>query len=90
MLTVYKYAVPVEDYFSLELSQGAKILTVQVQHDSPQIWALVNPESPTETRHFRLAGTGHSIQENGEVLNYLGTFQLARGGFIGHLFEIKK
>jgi len=28
MFTVYKYDVPVEDYSSLDLPEGAKILTV--------------------------------------------------------------
>ena len=71
---IYKYAAPGEDYFSLELPRGAKILTVQVQDDEPQIWALVNPENPTELRSFHLAGTGHPIEETEEDLNYIGTF----------------
>ncbi|MBU2634917.1 hypothetical protein KJ841_00375 [Patescibacteria group bacterium] len=79
-----------EDYFSLDLPEGAKILTVQEQHGEPQIWALVNPGSPTETRNFRLAGTGHPIKGDKELLNYVGTFQLAGGSFIGHLFELRK
>jgi len=79
-----------EDYFSLKLPKGAKILTVQVQRDKPQLWALVNPKSPAETRNFRLVGTGHLIKESEENLNYIGTFQLFNGDFIGHLFEIRK
>jgi len=90
MLTVYKYTVPVDDYFSLDLPRGAKILAVQEQHGEPQVWALVNPGNPTETRKFRLAGTGHPIKEDEGLLNYIGTFQLAGGSFIGHLFELGK
>jgi len=90
MLMIYKYTVPVMDYFSLDLPRGAKILTVQEQYDKPQIWALVNPEGLVETRNFRLAGTGHPIKETEKILNFVGTFQLRRGSFIGHLFEIKK
>ena len=78
-----------EDYFSLNLPEGAKILTVQEQHGGAQVWALVNPDNPTETRNFRLAGTGHPIKESPDTLNYIGTFQLAGGNFIGHVFEIK-
>ena len=89
MQSVYKYTIPVEDYFSLDLPKGAKILTVQEQHGKPQLWALVKRGEPNETRNFRLAGTGHPIKESPEMLNYIGTFQIAGGSFIGHIFEIK-
>ncbi|MBD3282443.1 MAG: hypothetical protein GF387_02430 [Candidatus Portnoybacteria bacterium] len=89
MQSVYKYTIPVEDYFSLDLPKGAKVLTVQEQHDEPQLWALVEKGVSTEKRNFRLAGTGHPIEEKPETLNYIGTFQLAGGSFIGHVFEIK-
>ena len=89
MLRVYKYTVPVEDYFSLDLPAGAKILTVQAQHEEPQIWALVDPGQQSKVRHnFRVSGTGHDIKENKDGLSYIGTFQLAGGNFIGHLFEV--
>ena len=89
MQSVYKYTIPVEDYFSLDLPKGVKILTVQEQHGKPQLWALVKRGEPNETRNFRLAGTGHPIKESPEMLNYIGTFQIAGGSFIGHIFEIK-
>lgn len=89
MNSVYKYTIPVEDYFSLDLPKGAKILTVQEQHGEPQLWALVNKDKPNEKRNFRLVGTGHPVKESPESLNYISTFQLADGSFIGHVFEIK-
>ena len=89
MQNVFKYTIPVEDYFSLNLPEGAKILTVQEQHGDAHIWALVNPDNPTETRNFRLAGTGHPIKESPDTLDYIGTFQLAGDSFIGHVFEMK-
>ena len=87
---IYKYTIPVEDSFPLELPQGAKILTVQEQHGKPQIWALVDPENPTETREFCVVGTGHPIDEDEVTLDYIGTFQLFGGNFVGHLFEIRE
>lgn len=89
MQSVYKYTIPMEDYFSLDLPKEAKILTVQEQHGKPQLWALVKQDEPNKKRSFRLVGTGHPIEESPETLNYIGTFQLAGGGFIGHVFEIK-
>lgn len=89
MQSVYKYTIPLEDYFSLDLPEGAKILTVREQGGEPQLWALVKQGGRNEKRNFRLAGTGHPIKERPEKLSYIGTFQLAGGSFIGHVFEIK-
>lgn len=89
MLRVYKYTIPVKDYFLLDLPAGAKILTVQVQNDEPQIWALVDPGQKSKVSHnFRVAGTGHDITETKDDLEYIGTFQIAGGQLIFHLFEI--
>ena len=89
MQTVYKYPVPVVDYFTLRMPPGARVLTVQVQREQPQIWALVDANvSFTENRNFRLTGTGHPIQEEEDSLVWVGTFQLAQGGLVFHVFEI--
>ena len=82
---VYKYPFPVDDYVKIEMPRGALVLSVQVQDGAPTMWALVHPDSPKETRHFRVYGTGHEIDVNGLV--YVGTFQLHEGRFVGHLFE---
>lgn len=39
------------------------------------------------TRRFSVRGTGHRFPEH-ETVRYVGTFQLERGDFIGHLFEV--
>lgn len=88
MKKVFKYPVEIDGKFSLLLPMEAKILAVQIQHDKPCLWALVDPNAPVETRSFRLAGTGHPIDE--ESLEYIGTFQMASGSLIWHLFEIRQ
>lgn len=90
MQKVFKYQVPMKDYFSLALPKNAKILTIQVQHGLVQLWVLVNPDSPAEVRNFRLVGTDFPIAENPGILYYIGTIQLAKGTLILHLFEIKE
>jgi hypothetical protein len=84
--TVHKYPFPCDGIFDLEMPEGALILTVQVQGGQPCIWARVYPSAPKVTRHFRLVGTGHSLEGN---LWYRGTFQLqlVGGQFVFHLFE---
>ena len=90
MNTVYKFELPTDDYFSVDIPEDAKVLTVQTQHQKPCMWVLLDPNKPTNKRTFRLAGTGHPITEDSEILLYIGTFQLFNGSFIGHLFEILK
>jgi hypothetical protein len=89
MLKVFKYVVPLEDYFSLVLPRGAKILSVLAQGGKAQMWAMVNPANKTEKRNFRLADTGQQINEDIDNLDFIGTFHVVTGNYVGHLFEIK-
>ena len=52
MLKIFKYPVTIDKYFELNLPKGSKVLTVDIQNDEPQLWALVNPDMPTEKRLF--------------------------------------
>ena len=85
---VCKYHVPIVDNFSLDLPRGAKILSVQEQNKKACLWVLIEKATPTVKRFFRLAGTGNYIKESSDKLNFVGTFQLLDGNFVGHLFEI--
>ena len=85
---IYKYDIPIEEFFSIEMPEHSKILTLQVQRSVPRIWALAEIRAGTvmEKRHFMIKGTGHAIDtENHE---YIGTFQQNCGYFIWHLFEL--
>jgi len=91
MLTIFKYPIPIEDHFTLELPKDARILTVQIQRETAQLWALVDSETEKETRYFRLSGTGHPLGEDYlRITNYIGTFQMENGALVFHLFEVKK
>jgi hypothetical protein len=83
---VYKYPLRVEDETWVTMPFDAKVLAVQEQHGEPYLWALVFPSGPPCERRFRLAGTGHDIvwQEN---MVHRGTFQLRGGALVFHLFE---
>lgn len=89
MLTIWKYEVTAEDYFTLSLPIGAKPLSVQVQGEAPQMWMLLDKDETIYTdRRFRVAGTGHPISESADALQHIDTFQLYHGGLIFHVFEI--
>jgi hypothetical protein len=85
---VWKFPVPFPgpDVFSIEMPASATMLTVQVQHGEPQIWALVIPSGAVEEKTFRIAGTGHLITE--PIKGYVGTFQVASGSLVLHVFEV--
>lgn len=86
---VYKYPVPLRDYFQLLLPRGAAILDVQMQQGAPQLWALVDTSQPLVERVFRLAGTGHPLtSDDTSQLEHCGSFQMQQGALIFHLFEL--
>lgn len=91
MLTIFKYPVLLKNNFTLELPKDAKILTVQTQRGTPQLWAMVDSETEKEKRYFRLAGTGYTLGDDYlKIINYIGTFQMGNGVLVFHLFEIKE
>lgn len=87
MLTVYKYPLSLDDDVTLALPEGAQVLTIQMQNGDPVLWALVNPDAPTEQRSFHITGTGHSIEEPRSQWRYVATFQMLGGALVFHVFE---
>lgn len=84
-MKILKYILRVTDTVEVEMPVDSEILCVQTQDGTPCIWAKVYPEAIKETRTFHIRGTGHTLQ--GNEGNYIGTFQLGGGAFVGHLFE---
>jgi xylose isomerase len=94
MKVVYKYKIPLEEVFFLELPKDAQILSFQMQYDIPTIWALVDRYSldhENEKRTFTFVGTGHMLPDvisPNASLQYVGTAMMHGGQFVWHLFEI--
>lgn len=84
MKQIWKYEITPD--CSYEIPINGEILTVQLQHNIPVIWVLVNPEHDRELRHFMIFGTGHDIPDT--MMEYVGTCQLENGFLIFHIFEI--
>jgi hypothetical protein len=87
-MTIWKFPVHVSDEVTVaSMSIGAQILCVQMQHDTPCLWALVDKNAKREERRFRIYGTGQDIPANpGE---YIGTVQMLGGMLVWHVFEVK-
>lgn len=86
MKAILKFPLDVTDSQVIVMPEGAAILCVQAQHDNICLWALVTPNRPREKRVFRIHGTGHPCDEEG---NYIGTVQTADGAFVWHVFEVE-
>lgn len=87
-MTIWKFPIDWIGRFHKEMPIGAHILSVQMQGLEPQMWALVKPENPTTVREFVIYGTGQQIEESGNRLEFIGTFQQSEGRLIWHLFEV--
>jgi len=85
--TIWKYMLKVDDAQIIAMPANAHILTVQVQFGDPCLWALVSPQMPLEGRRILIAGTGHEREDINGLTNYIGSFQLAGGALVFHVFE---
>lgn len=90
MKKIWKYKFEMTDEVVLEMPRNAEILTVQMQGETPMIWALVDTENNIEKRYFEIIGTGNPIPDLARHLSrkYINTFQTMEGRLVFHLFEI--
>lgn len=87
MTTIYRFDVPVADGFALNIPEFAKVLCVGERGGTGHMWVMLDPESTkVVTRKFRVIGTGHPIPDH-EKLEYVGTFFMAGGKLVWHVFE---
>lgn len=85
-MVIWKFEIIATDEQIVVLPKGAQILTVQMQGDTPCLWALCDKDAPKEDRRIRIYGTGHEI--NHAVGRYISTFQLYGGSLVFHAFEV--
>jgi polyribonucleotide nucleotidyltransferase len=90
MFTIYKYDLQTTGLQEIEVPINSRILCVQVQYNQPKIWILVDlDEKQRETINIVIKGTGHKINDVAG-LNYIGSYQLESGNFVGHVFHFNK
>jgi hypothetical protein len=87
-MRIFKYRLGLQIHKPIDMPSGAAVLSVQMQHGEPVVWALVDPAAPPTKKHFRLVVTGEELtQRELADLKYVGTYQAEGGNFIGHVFE---
>lgn len=88
---IYRYQLDVTDAPSVEMPEGASVLSCapcrasSLSSPCVDVWARVDPAAEPVVREFRIVGTGNPIR--GQLGPFVGTFALHGGAFIGHLFE---
>lgn len=86
MNRIWKFELKVVDDQIIEMPINSEILTVQIQQEYVQLWAIVNPELSVEQRHIRIYGTGFPVGNT--KLKYISTFQQYNGRLVFHVFEV--
>ena len=77
MQVIYKYPLPVQEKYTIELPVGARIIRVEDISGLFFLWAIVDPETQlTEPRHLEFYKTGQLMGEPTAGLVYLGLCKL--------------
>ena len=86
--SIWKFKLEIGET-AVRIPTGSDVLSVQVQHGELQLWAMVRLDLGVSCeRRFVVVGTGHYMPSGRH--EYLGTFQLADGNFVGHVFEVHR
>jgi len=87
MKTIWKFELTPNRIQSIPLPFGAQLLTVRTKGDNmPLLWALVDPDMPTEERHLGIYTTNTAVPD--DPGKYIGTFLIYEGSLEFHLFEM--
>ena len=92
MKTVHKFQIfPTNEKQSIDINDGARILSVGFQGNNLFLWAFVDTENELKPRYFHIFGTGHDIPD-GDIpccpkFSYIGHARIEGVGFEGFVFE---
>lgn len=76
MKAIYKYPLPVQEKFVIELPAGARIIRVEDVAGLFWLWAIVDTEATPEPRYLEYYKTGQPIETPTQFLSYLGACKL--------------
>lgn len=92
MNTIHKYQIPADkEATRLDMPEGARILSVQIQRDVPCIWALVDTKAKLMPRTFVWVKTGADMSDSADLSSviFIETVQFWAGILVLHLFEVQ-
>ena len=85
MRTIHKQNLTIQDRQTIEVPEGADLLSIQIQRNSARVWYLCNDDNPKETVVIHCRGTGHPMPDGN--LFHIGTTQHNYGNLVFHWFE---
>jgi hypothetical protein len=87
--SVWKFPIDPFDTITVEMPQGAEVLTAAMQGDTLCLWALVNPDARLVPHRFAVAGTGHTRHDLDHA-TYISTIQMMGGALVLHVFDLEE
>lgn len=84
---IWKFPLRVADRQNVEMPFGARILSAQMQHGTPILWALCDADAEMRPRRFVMFGSGQEILPEHDAGEYVGTVQSFH--FVWHIFEAR-
>jgi len=84
---IHKYELRPITEQTVSMPGSARILCVQVQRDTPCLWALVDTDKELFDRTIITLNTGQEIEPPGFEGEYIGTYQLMGGTLVKHVYE---
>jgi hypothetical protein len=86
MKTIWKMKLKPTGQQTFDVMAGAKVLTVQMQGETPCMWLMLDPDSESRERMtIEIFGTGHPMHDFER--EYIGTYQIDGGAYIFHVFR---
>lgn len=80
---IWKFPLIVQRHQKVELPMGSQPIHIDMQGGQPTLWAVVDPQLPTEHLDVVMFGTGHPIVETAPLM-HLGT--VMDGSLVWHYF----
>jgi len=87
-MIIWKYELTTSDRQSVMMPKGAQILSVQVQNHTPCLWVLCDEMAAQVQRQVLTLITGTQIAPEDADNQFVGTYQMNDGSFVGHVFDM--
>jgi hypothetical protein len=87
-MKIWKHELQMGPRETVLLPRAARLLCVQTQNERPCIWFEFDEERHgTDQVTFFIATTGNQFNMSSSA-QYLGSFQLGGGTFVGHVYYV--
>ena len=85
-MMIYKYALATIDEQEVMMPRGSKMLSVQMQYGSLQLWAEVEPTAEESPVTIFIVPTG-GIDMPANAMEYIDTVQQLDGAIVWHIYK---